>query len=65
MASLEAKGIVERVASTEFASNVILVAGAKSGSDYRMCANLTDLNARTKMAKYPITDGRSVIDSLQ
>ena len=56
MKSWTEKGIVEPVSGVKCASSVVLVGQGQSGQDYRLCANVTDLNARTQLQKYPIAD---------
>ena len=60
--------MVERVTvgmeEPRFLSNVVLVPAGQSGQDYRMCVNLTEVNARTVASKRFIPDTQSVNDAL-
>ena len=61
------KGVVRKLQVGEpeplFVSNIVLVRGAQSGQDYRACANLVEVNARTRPPAHPIPDCRQVIDA--
>ena len=67
MAELCAKGVVRKLQVGEsdplFLSNIVLVRGQQSGQDYRACANLVAVNARTRPPAYPIPDCRQVVDA--
>ena len=62
LAELEEQGVIERVASAKFASNIVLVDDWQSGQVYRLCTNFIDLNARTKPPFYPLPDQQAVRD---
>lgn len=62
LAELEEQGVIERVTSAKFASNIVLVDEGQSGKAYRLCTNFIDLNARTKPPFYPLPDQGAVRD---
>ena len=61
------KGVVRKLQVGEpdplFLSSIVLVRGQQSGQDYRACANLVAVNARTCPPAYPIPDCCQVVDA--
>ena len=47
-----------------FTCSVVLVPKGQSGQEYRMCANVTEVNARTILPVYNIPDMQTVVDGL-
>ena len=48
-----------------FVTNVVLVAGGQSQTDYRLCGNFVEPNRRIKQSAHPLTDCKSALDNLQ